>query len=152
MEILNHFSNVFEYPNQAFFEDLHHASTELKRENKKAYECFEKFEKNLKTLPLLEVQEIYTRSFDIQALTTLDIGYVLFGDDYKRGALLVNMNREYQKYNLKTGTELSDHLSNVLRWMAVCQDEALLEEFKKDIIVIQWLKREGYVKDEREEF
>ena len=28
------------------------------------------------------MQELYTRSFDVQAATTLDIGYVLFGDDY----------------------------------------------------------------------
>jgi len=29
------------------------------------------------------MQELFTRSFDVQAATTLDIGYVLFGDDYK---------------------------------------------------------------------
>ena len=32
-------------------------------------------------------EELFTRSFDVQAVTTLDLGYVLFGDDYKRGAL-----------------------------------------------------------------
>ena len=36
----------------------------------------------------LDLQELYTRTFDVQALTTLGVGYVLFGDDYKRGAFL----------------------------------------------------------------
>jgi len=44
--------------------------------------------------PLLVMQEIYTRSFDVQAITTLDLGYVVFGDDYKRGELLVNLMEE----------------------------------------------------------
>ena len=41
-----------------------------------------------------EVQEIFTRTFEVQAATTLDVGYVMFGDDYKRGEMLVNLSRE----------------------------------------------------------
>ena len=31
------------------------------------------------------MEELHTRTFDVQAAATLDLGYVLFGDDYKRG-------------------------------------------------------------------
>ncbi len=56
------------------------------------------------------MQELFTRSFDVQAATTLDIGYVLFGDDYKRGILLANLNREHRNASIDTGTELADYV------------------------------------------
>jgi nitrate reductase assembly molybdenum cofactor insertion protein NarJ len=42
-----------------------------------------------------DLQELYTRTFEVQAVTTLGTGYVLFGDDYRRGGLLANLNREH---------------------------------------------------------
>lgn len=64
---------------------------------------------------LKEMQELYLRSFDVQAITTLDIGFILFGEDYKRGQLLVNLNREHKEVGNICHTELADHLPNVLR-------------------------------------
>ena len=79
-----------------------------------------------------KMQELYTRSFDVQAMTTLDVGYVLFGDDYKRGVLLANLNGEYRDAEIDTGTELADHIPNLLRLMAVMRDEELLRELALD--------------------
>ena len=53
-----------------------------------------------------EVQEVFTRSFDVQSITTLGVGYVMFGDDYKRGEMLVNLNREFRDAGIDPGTEL----------------------------------------------
>ena len=83
---------------------------------------------------LYEVQEIFTRSFDVQAITTLGVGYVIFGDDYKRGELLVNLNRELRDAGIKTGTELPDHLPTVLRLLSVWQDSELVAEFVEEIL------------------
>ncbi len=81
-----------------------------------------------------EVQEIFTRSFDVQSITTLGVGYVMFGDDYKRGELLVNLNRENDEAGLDCGTELPDHLPNVLRLIAKWEDEELVAEFVGEIL------------------
>ena len=59
-------------------------------------------------------QELYTRTFDVQAVCYLDVGYVLFGEDYKRGHFLVKMDELQRQYENNCGTELSDHLPNVL--------------------------------------
>jgi len=80
-----------------------------------------------------EVQEIFTRSFDVQAITTLGIGYLMFGDDYKRGELLVNLRREQAKVGVDCGNELPDHLPNVLRLLARWEDLALRSEF------VEWI-------------
>lgn len=81
-----------------------------------------------------EVQEIFTRSFDVQPITTLSVGYVMFGDDYKRGELLVNLNREDREAGVDCGSELPDHLPNVLRLMARWQDQEMVVEFVGQIL------------------
>lgn len=83
---------------------------------------------------LHEVQEIFTRSFDVQPITTLSVGYVMFGDDYKRGELLVNLNRETREAGVSCGSELPDHLPNVLRLIARWQDPAMVVEFVQEIL------------------
>ncbi len=81
-----------------------------------------------------EVPEIFTRSFDVQSITTLGVGYVMFGDDYKRGELLVNLNREHREAGIECGSELPDHLPNVLRLIAKWEDEELVAEFIEEIL------------------
>ncbi|MCP5020536.1 MAG: hypothetical protein GY930_02065 [bacterium] len=76
--------------------------------------------------PLQDQEEIYTRSFEIQAITTLDLGYILFGDEYKRAEVLVNLNREHEQNGVDCGRELSDHLSNILALLSRSEDRDML--------------------------
>ena len=81
-----------------------------------------------------EIQEIFTRSFDVQSITTLGIGYIMFGDDYKRGELFVNLSREFADAGIDGGSELPDHLPTVLRLIARWQDEGLIAELVEEIV------------------
>ena len=83
---------------------------------------------------LYDVQEVFTRSFDVQSITTLGVGYVMFGDDYKRGILLVNLNHELREAAVECGCELPDHLPNVLRLLAKWEDQELVAEFVEEIL------------------
>jgi len=91
----------------------------------------------LEALPqrTLDLQELHTRTFEVQAVTTLGTGYVLFGDDYKRGALLSNLNREHNDAENDCGGELADHLPNVLRLIPKLKDHDLREELVEQILV-----------------
>ena len=80
------------------------------------------------------MQEVFTRSFDVQSITTLGVGYVMFGDDYKRGEVLVNLNREHRVAGVDCGTELPDHLPLVLRLLARWQDQEIVAEFVEEIL------------------
>ncbi len=95
---------------------------------------FAPFAEYICALPACKQQELFLRSFEVQAITTLDIGYVLFGDDYKRGELLVNLNREHREVGNDCGIELADHLSNVLRLLPRMRDQALVEELARRIV------------------
>jgi len=61
-----------------------------------------------------EVQELYTRTFDINAVCTLEVGWHIYGEDYARGAFLVKMRQELRDRELPESGELPDHLTHVL--------------------------------------
>lgn len=81
-----------------------------------------------------EMQELHTRTFEVQAITTLDLGYLLFGDDYKRAELLVNLSREHTAADNDCGCELADHLPNVIRLVAKMEDLNVQREVAEKLI------------------
>jgi nitrate reductase assembly molybdenum cofactor insertion protein NarJ len=83
----------------------------------------------------LDQQELHTRTFDVQSITTLDIGYVLFGDDYKRAELLSHLTFEHKQVGNDCGGELADHLPNVLRLIPRLMDQDLTHDLVSEILV-----------------
>ena len=51
-----------------------------------------------------ELQERYSAVFDFAPTRTLDLGYQLFGETYKRGAFLVNMVMAARKHEVDPAT------------------------------------------------
>lgn len=93
------------------------------------------FSKFVSTSSLAAQQEYYTHTFDVQPVTTLDIGYVLFGDDYKRGIFMVYMKREHLKASNDCGSELPDHLPCILTLLSLMKDPMLAEELICSILI-----------------
>lgn len=89
---------------------------------------------------LTDWEEIYTRTFDVQSISTLDLGYALFGDDYKRGEVLVNLSKEHKTAGINCGKELADHLPNVLKLFAVLHEDEFKEELAQ-LLIIPALKK-----------
>jgi len=75
-----------------------------------------------------EQREYYIKTFDVQASCYLDIGYILFGEDYKRGEFLVNLSKEHNKAENDCGAELADHLPNLLNLIDKTDDKKFAEE------------------------
>ncbi len=125
---------VYAYPEEDFTARVRSARDFLDGYLPEAGALFRPFADLMSLLSLSQQQELFIRSFEVQAVTTLDLGYVLFGDDYKRGELLVNLNREHWEAGNDCGVELADHLSNVLRLLPKIRDEALVEELARRIV------------------
>jgi len=137
MENLNHYhllAELFEYPDAGYPERVQQIKKFLDGNYPEAAGEIGKFVDYLPADDLLTMQELFTRSFDVQAIATLDIGYVLFGDDYKRGEMLANLNREHLAAKNDCGTELADHLPNILRLMSLLKDEELIEDLAYAIV------------------
>jgi len=71
---------------------------------------------------LWEVEEAFTRTFDVNPACALEVGWHLFGEEYARGMFLVRMREELRKYDLPESAELPDHISHVLAVAAAMPD------------------------------
>ncbi len=85
--------------------------------------------------PISAQQEYFISTFDVQAVCYLDIGYILYGEDYKRGVFLVNMKREQELAGNDCGVELADHLPNILTLLPKLKDTDLAEEMVYSLLI-----------------
>lgn len=60
-------------------------------------------------------QELFTQTFDLNPLCSLELGWHLFGENYERGLLLVRLRRELRAATIPEYGELPDHLTYALR-------------------------------------
>ena len=135
---LNHYEKLavlFRYPAADFPEKVKNIEALLKQIYPETVPLLKDFANYVYNTSQEKLEEIYTRTFDVQAITTLDLGYVLFGDDYKRGALLANLSKEHREAHNDCGTELADNLSNILTLLHKLQDIELCEELVENIIL-----------------
>jgi len=138
------FASLFEYPEREFPVQVEKIAESLGPDYGEALSNLRRFadglppslsaDESLADPDLDQARELFTRSFDVQSTTTLDVGYTMFGDDYKRGELLVNLRRELREAGIDCGSELPDYLPNVLRLMACWQDRELAAEFAREIL------------------
>jgi nitrate reductase assembly molybdenum cofactor insertion protein NarJ len=126
------FASILSYPEEGMIEKIESVQELLNQNYPDAAEIMIEFTGFAKSVVYRKWEEIYTRTFDVQAITTLDMGYVLFGDDYKRGELLVNLSKEHTKAGNDCGTELADNLPNLLRLLNKVEDK----DFENDLIYL----------------
>jgi len=135
---IEHYQNladIVDYPKSDFFSKVKKAGEFLTGYDTETVSIFNEFVQFLEVTELEKVEELFLRTFDVQAVTTLDIGYVLFGDDYKRGKLLANLNHEHITANNDCGTELADYLPNLLKLLPKITDEEFRDELVAMIIL-----------------
>lgn len=117
MDSLNHyklFADLFRYPDEKLVLQAKAFLNSVNKQYPAQSEKLFSFINAIETLTTKQQQEYYMKTFDIQAISYLDIGYVMFGEDYKRAQLLVNLQNEHKIAGVDCGTELADHLPNVL--------------------------------------
>ncbi len=70
-----------------------------------------------------EVEEMFTRTFEINPVCALEVGWHVYGEEYARGALLVRLREELRRQGIPEITELPDHLTHVLRLLGRAEPE-----------------------------
>lgn len=128
-------SNILRYPSGKLKDEILFLKETLNSYDPLLITKLQPFSDFVNTTPLSIQQEYYTSTFDVQPVSTLDIGYVLFGDDYRRGIFLVNMKKEHIKAENDCGSELPDHLPNILTLLPLMTDEKLAEELVVSILI-----------------
>ena len=96
---------------------------------------FALFASEIERLSLSELQEVYTRTFDLSPVCALDIGYHLFGENYKRGVFLANLRETEAPFDLGQEHQLPDYLPVLLRLLTKLDDEELRSALIVDCMI-----------------
>lgn len=64
------------------------------------------------------MEELYTRTFDLNPIATLEVGWHLWGEQYERGRFLADLRGAQEVLGIEAGNELPDHLTVLLPMLA----------------------------------
>ena len=104
-------------------------------ENQSLVSHFALFASETERLSLSELQELYTRTFDLSPVCALEIGYHLFGENYKRGVFLANLRETQALFDLGQQHQLPDYLPVLLRLLTKLDDEELRSALIVDCMI-----------------
>lgn len=107
-------AGIVAYPAEGYGERLEQGLRVVSDAPEAAREPLRRFEARCRDLSLEDLQEAYTRSFDMSQDCSMEIGWHLHGENYARGEFLVEMRRALRRHGLAESTELPDHLVHVL--------------------------------------
>lgn len=143
------FADMLEYPAGGTLPAALKAQDLLIDENPEAATLLKDFHEYAASLPPGRLEEVYTGTFDLDAACHPYVGYHLFGETYKRSAFLVELKQRYNAEGFEyPETELPDHLSVILHFLAVTKDEILALEIASDALLPVLDRMTGRVKSE----
>ena len=113
------FASLLDYPTADLGPQAHVCLDALSSAGSPAAGPLESFCVHLQGASQALMEELYTRTFDLQAVCSPYVGYQLFGDSYKRGIFMARLNEGYRERGFSPGGELPDHIGVVLRFLAL---------------------------------
>lgn len=129
------FAELFRYPENGISEQANRCYQNLTENFPEIAETLVPFVTYLENISEDKQQELFTKTFDVQPICYLDLGYVIFGEDYKRGAFLMHMQQEQEKTGRLCAPELPDHLFHVLHLLTEHPDKDFVDELVAKILI-----------------
>ena len=130
-----HLASLVSYPDAGLFGALDGCIQALAPEVPEAATLLEEFRDAAQVIGHGALEEAYIQTFEMQAEAALYIGHQLFGEEWRRGAFMACLKERYQECGFSSGAELPDHVSVILRFLAVEQPGPEKEELIGDCIV-----------------
>ncbi len=118
-------ADLLEYPNSEWETNIARSVGALSEGNDDITSLFRSFAKHMNRLSDWEREELYVRSFELNPACTLEVGYHIFGETYKRGTFLAHLRREEEGNELGQERQLPDFLPVLLRLLALMDDPEL---------------------------
>lgn len=114
VDIYGRLADLLVYPTTDFPDRVRSAIELLRRSNPTAADFVTEFAHLIEGQPPQRLEELFTRTFDINPICCLEVGWQLHGDNYDRGAFLVRMRQLLRGFGLEESSELPDHLTHML--------------------------------------
>jgi nitrate reductase molybdenum cofactor assembly chaperone NarJ/NarW len=112
--LLELMSRILSYPDEQYPEAVATWQQEVAQVCPGSVDHASRFAASLVGQGTEELQEMYVRTFDLNPVCALEVGWQLFGDTYDRGEFLVTMRQELRRHGIAELHELPDHLSHLL--------------------------------------
>jgi nitrate reductase delta subunit len=118
-QILGLFADILDYPTPGLAERAAECAALIGAAQPEAVTLLGSFRSFAEKTPLGKLQEVYSGFFDLNSICHPYIGYQLFGENYKRSALLIELKKAYRAVGFEAPTgEIPDRLSTVLHFVA----------------------------------
>jgi nitrate reductase delta subunit len=118
-QLLELFADILDYPAPGLAEKAVECATLIGTAQPEAAALLRSFHEFAEEKPLGKLQEIYSGFFDLNSICHPYIGYQLFGENYKRSVLLIELKKAYRAAGFEASpAEIVDRLSVVLRFIA----------------------------------
>jgi len=102
------------YPQGDALDRLHEAVCSVEACGGEAGRAVAAFASEIEGMDRGELEELYTRTFDLDPAASLDVGWHLWGEAYERGRFLVTARGLLREHGIAETGELPDHLGHVL--------------------------------------
>src|SRR5215510_4362436 len=122
-------ASLLEYPEQDLGTRIDHARGAV------ASDYLITFTAGIESLAFSDLQELYTRTFDLNPACALEVGYHLFGENYKRGEFLANLRETEAPFDLGQTRQLPDYLPVLLRLLVKLEDQELRASLVSECLV-----------------
>jgi nitrate reductase delta subunit len=138
--LLAAFADVLDYPHAPIADAVRECESLVSGRSEEAAKLLGGFRDFAEESSLGELQEAYTSAFDLDSMSDLEptcypyVGHHLFDENHKRSAFLVGLNERFRAHGFEARGELPDHLVVLLRFLAVCDDDALAGELLHDAV------------------
>ena len=111
-------AGLLAYPDAGYHRRVAACRQALADRHSEAAQLLDVFAERVAPLSAEELEDLYTQTFDLNPVCSLEVGWHLFGENYSRGEFLVTMRQELRRSALPESTELPDHLTHVLAAVA----------------------------------
>lgn len=121
-------AQLIDYPTPALHAQARECVAMLRAKRSTARRDMMFFRLSVEQFTLAHLEELYAATFDLKPVCYPYIGYQLFGDTYKRGEFLAQLNARYHESGVVVQGDLPDHLSMILRYLTHTWDADLVTE------------------------
>ncbi len=128
-------TKILEYPRADLARTVRECEALLSLEHPETAACLRRFQEFVTETYLRRQQEIYTATFDLDAPCHPYVGHHLFGESCKRSAFMLGLKERYETYHLAFGSEVTDHLVVMVRFLSLCDDADESETIIRNALV-----------------
>ena len=112
-EILSAYGKILKYPDEEYQEHVREWFEALD-DYPEIRSHVQTFIQHVENASLGKLEELFVKTFEMNKKRPLEIGWHLYGEEYKRGQFLVKMRDLLREHGIQENGELPDHLTYCL--------------------------------------